>query len=92
MQCPGGPMENYRVLGRLPNPNNGKPQWFCVNSSQQSYYDFARVLREENSLSWNQPWDTTGYLLCKKGGLDVKLFDIPDPDDWAAYGSAFQEV
>lgn len=74
MQCPNGPLEEYKVL----NVQNGK--WTCLHESKAEDYIFEEVhsgLRVRKVRADAPPIEEV-----------VEYFPIPDPDDKVAFGAA----
>ena len=81
MQCPNGPLEEYKVL----KVQNGK--WTCLHKSKADDYTFEEVaglgsgglrrLRVRTVRADVPPIEEV-----------VEYFPIPDPDDKVAFGAA----
>ncbi len=68
MQCPGGLMEHYRVVGMRDD------KWACVHKSMIGQYELqTKVNRSDGTMC--------GGILAKSGGVALTLFPFPDIDN-----------
>ena len=72
MQCPGGSMEHYRVVGMLDG------QWACVHKSLIGQYELQTKVRKSDGSLY-------GGLLAKSDGVALTFFSIPDIDDMEVF-------
>lgn len=68
MQCPGGPMEQYRVIGVVGN------QWGCVHKASIGQYELYTQRSGDGSFDG-------GLLATGPEEVEIATFPIPDIDD-----------